>query len=85
MIYVRISRKTGHNWRTVKRTYRCTACMGCPFQTDCAKGKETKTITVSLKNQKQRQEIRNGWQQRKEPRSTEATNRGRAGVWANQA
>jgi hypothetical protein len=32
--------------------------MGCPFQMGCAKGKETKTITVSLKNQKQRQEIR---------------------------
>jgi hypothetical protein len=38
--------------------YRCTACVGCPFQNECAKGKETKTFTVSLKNQKQRQEIR---------------------------
>jgi len=33
-------------------------CQGCPFQLACAKGKDTKTITVSLKNQKQRKEVR---------------------------
>jgi Transposase DDE domain len=65
---------------TVKRTYRCTACAGCPFQAACTKDKDTKTIHVSLKKQ-QRQEIR-------ERLSTEegaATYRKRAGVWANQA
>ncbi|WP_285518492.1 transposase, partial [Thermolongibacillus altinsuensis] len=50
--------KTENGYESIKRTYRCTACAGCPFQSQCAKGKETKTITVSLQNQKQRQEIR---------------------------
>ena len=49
---------TDNGYVTVKRTYRCTACAGCPFQTACAKGKDTKTIRVSLRNQQQRQEIR---------------------------
>ena len=49
---------TDNGYVTVKRTYRCTACAGCPFQAACAKGKDTKTIRVSLKNQQQRQEIR---------------------------
>ncbi|BDG32990.1 transposase [Parageobacillus thermoglucosidasius] len=48
----------GNGYVIVKRTYRCTACAGCPFQAACAKGKDTKTIRVSLKNQQQRQEIR---------------------------
>ncbi|MBB3854454.1 hypothetical protein GGR98_003777 [Parageobacillus caldoxylosilyticus] len=49
---------TDNGYVAVKRTYRCTACAGCPFRTACAKGKDTKTIRVSLKNQQQRQEIR---------------------------
>ncbi|TCL53329.1 transposase [Thermolongibacillus altinsuensis] len=56
-IYER-KQKTDNGYETVKRTYRCTACAGCPFQSQCAKGKKRKTISVSLKNQKQRQEVR---------------------------
>ncbi|XJZ27977.1 transposase [Bacillota bacterium Lsc_1132] len=33
-------------------------CHGCPFQSSCAKGKDTKSISVSMKNQKQRQVVR---------------------------
>lgn len=50
--------KTSNGYTTTKRTYRCTDCFGCPFQEVCAKGKETKSISVSVKNQKQRKEVR---------------------------
>ena len=50
--------KTDNGYTTRKRSYRCVDCQGCPFQLACAKGKDTKTITVSLKNQKQRKEVR---------------------------
>jgi transposase len=51
-------RKTENGYVSVKRTYMCTDCHGCPFQSSCAKDKDTKTISVSIKNQKQRQEVR---------------------------
>jgi hypothetical protein len=51
-------RKTENGYVSVKRTYMCTECQGCPFQSSCAKGKDTKGISVSIKNQKQRQEVR---------------------------
>jgi hypothetical protein len=68
---------TDNGYVTVKRTYRCTACAGCLFQAACAKGKDTKTIHVSLKNQQQRQEIR----KRLSTEEGAATYRKRAGVW----
>ncbi len=46
--------QTSNGYTSIKRTYRCTECLGCPFQETCAKGKETKSISVSVKNQKQR-------------------------------
>ncbi|EHL78486.1 IS1182 family transposase [Bacillus smithii] len=51
-------RKSENGYESVKRTYMCTDCYGCPFQSSCAKGKNTKSISVSMKNQKQRQEVR---------------------------
>jgi transposase len=51
-------RKTENGYISTKRTYMCTDCHGCPFQSTCAKGKDTKSISVSMKNQKQRQEVR---------------------------
>ena len=50
--------QTSNGYTSIKRTYRCTECLGCPFQETCAKGKETKSISVSVKNQKQRKEVR---------------------------
>jgi hypothetical protein len=46
--------KTDNGYITKKRTYRCLDCQGCPFHEICAKGKDTKTISVSLENQQQR-------------------------------
>ena len=51
-------RKTDNEYLSVKRTYKCWDCTGCPFQEACAKGKESKTIQLSIKNQKQRKEVR---------------------------
>lgn len=50
--------QTSNGYTSIKRTYHCTECLGCPFQETCAKGKETKSISVSVKNQKQRKEVR---------------------------
>jgi hypothetical protein len=51
-------KKTENGYVSTKRTYLCTECHHCPFQSSCAKGKDTKSITVSLQNQKQRKEVR---------------------------
>ena len=51
-------RKTDNGYESVKRTYMCTECHGCPFQSSCAKEKETKSISLSVENQKQRKEVR---------------------------
>lgn len=50
--------KSDNGYESIKRVYLCADCHGCPFQTSCAKGKETKRITVSMKNQKQRKDVR---------------------------
>lgn len=50
--------QTDNGYETIKRTYRCTECTGCPFQEKCAKGEKTKSIRVSMVNQGQRQEVR---------------------------
>ncbi|KUP09719.1 hypothetical protein Q73_01790 [Bacillus coahuilensis m2-6] len=50
--------KTENGYESLKRTYRCVECKGCPFQTTCAKGNEVKTIQVSIENQKQRKRVR---------------------------
>lgn len=50
--------KTENGHLSMKRVYLCTDCPGCPFQSSCAKDKDTKSIKVSLHNQKQRQEVR---------------------------
>jgi hypothetical protein len=47
-------RKSDNGYDSVKRTYRCTECIKCPFQTSCAKGNDTKTVKVSIENQKQK-------------------------------
>ncbi|PAE23645.1 MULTISPECIES: IS1182 family transposase [Bacillaceae] len=51
-------RKSDNGYESIKRTYRCTQCQGCPFQLTCAKDKDTKTVQVSIGNQKQREEVR---------------------------
>ena len=51
-------RKSENGYESIKRTYRCTECKGCPFRTLCAKDKDAKTVQVSIENQKQRQEVR---------------------------
>lgn len=51
-------KKSDNGYISIKRTYRSTACTNCPFQSSCAKDKDTKTIQVSIQNQKQRQEVR---------------------------
>lgn len=51
-------KKSDNGYVSIKRTYRCADCRNCPFQSSCAKGKDTKTIQVSIQNQKQRQEVR---------------------------
>lgn len=51
-------RKTDNGYESVKRTYSCTECHVCPFQSTCAKDKDTKSISLSIENQKQRQEVR---------------------------
>jgi transposase len=51
-------KKSDNGYDSVKRTYRCTECFNCPFQTSCAKNKDTKTVQVSVENQKQRKEVR---------------------------
>jgi transposase len=59
LIFQYESKKTSDNgYESVKRIYRCTDCRGCPFQTSCNKDKETKTVQVSIENQKQRKEVR---------------------------
>ena len=50
--------KSENGYISNKRNYICTECHGCPFQKDCAKGKDTKIIKVSVENQKQRKEVR---------------------------
>ena len=52
------NKRTDNGYISTKRAYRCTECHGCPFIENCANGKETKTITVSMKNQEQRKEVR---------------------------
>lgn len=53
------SQQKSHNgYRSIKRRYMCASCHGCPFQMSCAKGKDTKSIYVSMENQKQRKEMR---------------------------
>lgn len=51
-------KKSDNGYESTKRTYRCTECRNCPFQTTCAKDKDIKTVQVSIENQKQRKEIR---------------------------
>jgi hypothetical protein len=51
-------KKSDNGYESIKRTYRCTECRNCPFQDSCAKGKDTKTVQVSIENQKQRKEVR---------------------------
>jgi transposase len=51
-------KKTDNGYESIKRTYRCTECHNCPFKPTCAKDKETKTIQVSIENQKQRKDVR---------------------------
>ncbi|SFE38653.1 Transposase DDE domain-containing protein [Bacillus sp. OV194] len=51
-------KKSDNGYESIKRTYRCTECHNCPFQTTCAKDKDTKTIQVSIENQKQRKDVR---------------------------
>ncbi|MDP4086074.1 MAG: transposase [Bacillota bacterium] len=43
-------RNTDNGYETVKRKYICTNCHGCPLQTSCTKGKDTKSISVFMKN-----------------------------------
>lgn len=50
--------KSENGYVSIKRSYKCVECQGCPFQETCAKGKETKTVIVSLENQQQRKEVR---------------------------
>ena len=50
--------KSDNGYESVKRVYLCTDCHRCPFQEACAKGKDTKSIKVSIENQKQRKEVR---------------------------
>ncbi|MED0895335.1 transposase, partial [Aneurinibacillus migulanus] len=50
--------KSDNGYESIKRVYLCADCPGCPFQASCAKGKETKRITVSMENQKQRKDVR---------------------------
>ncbi|PGT87752.1 transposase, partial [Bacillus sp. AFS040349] len=52
------SKTSDNEYVSIKRKYSCFECAGCPFQKTCAKGKEQKTITISLENQRQRKEIR---------------------------
>jgi hypothetical protein len=51
-------KKSDNGYESIKRTYRCTECRNCPFQTSCAKDKDAKTVQVSIENQKQRKEVR---------------------------
>lgn len=50
--------KSDNGYQSKKRIYICTKCHGCPFQSSCANEKDTKTIKVSVENQKQRKEVR---------------------------
>jgi transposase len=52
------TRTSENGYVSTKRKYSCFECTGCPFQSTCAKGKDRKTITISLENQRQRKEIR---------------------------
>ncbi len=51
-------RTSESGYESIKRTYQCTECIGCPFQEKCAKGREKKSIYISLKNVQQREGIR---------------------------
>ncbi len=55
---MKAKQQTSNDYTSIKRTYRCTECLGCPFQKTCAKRKRNKIISVSVKNQKQRKEVR---------------------------
>jgi len=46
-------RQSDNEYMSVKRVYRCRDCQGCPFQVSCASENDTKTIIISLENQKQ--------------------------------
>lgn len=50
-------RKSPYGHVSQIRNYTCFECKGCPFQTKCAKDKDSKTIALSMNNQKQRKEI----------------------------
>ncbi|PTQ56852.1 MAG: transposase (08) [Candidatus Carbobacillus altaicus] len=49
--------KSDNGYESIKRVYLCADCHGCSFQASCAKGKESKRITVSMENQKQRKDV----------------------------
>ncbi|RXJ02861.1 IS1182 family transposase [Anaerobacillus alkaliphilus] len=51
-------KKSDNGYISIKRTYQCIDCHNCPFQSSCAKDKDTKSISVSMENQKQRKEVR---------------------------
>ncbi|MED1421679.1 IS1182 family transposase [Bacillus smithii] len=51
-------KESDHGYLSIKRRYRCDQCQGCPFQSTCAKRKTYRTITISLKNQIQRKEVK---------------------------
>ncbi|WP_175638096.1 IS1182 family transposase [Metabacillus schmidteae] len=59
------TRTSDNEYVSIKRRYSCFECTGCPFQITCAKGKDQKTITISLENQRQRKEIRERLQSEK--------------------
>ncbi|GMB09794.1 hypothetical protein B1no1_25040 [Thermolongibacillus altinsuensis] len=62
--------KTENGYESIKRTYRCTACAGCPFQSQCAKGKETTLSLSKTKNNGRR--FGNGWPPKKGWQRTES-------------
>ncbi|TLS34888.1 IS1182 family transposase [Pseudalkalibacillus caeni] len=51
-------RTTENGFESIKRRYRCVECKDCPFQSQCAKGKESKTIMISMENRRQRREMK---------------------------
>jgi IS5 family transposase len=50
--------KSDNGYESTKRVYLCADCPGCPFQESCTKGTDTKSIKVSIENQKRRKEVR---------------------------
>jgi hypothetical protein len=45
-------------YQDLTSAFICTDCPNCPFQETCAKGKETKSIKVSVEIQKRRKVVR---------------------------